>query len=185
MQLLRQTKQYISTTPESELHYGHLHPNVWHIQDQASLGADTHFTFSADMVGQARLWLQTLRETEFRSILEDELTIPYNNPMSVEQAFLQITRNGALALRRPDIGIIAVGAKADLVVVDGTSPNLLGWDDPIAAIILHSNVGDISDVLVNGKFVKRNGKLTFPNYDNVRREFSRSARRIQNAWKET
>ncbi|OCT47893.1 chlorohydrolase family protein [Cladophialophora carrionii] len=184
MQLLRETKQYISTTPESEFHYGHLHSQVRHIQDQASLGVDTHFTFSSDMVGQARLWLQALRADSFRLTLEEDLEIPYTNPMSVEQAFLLITRNGALALRRPDIGIIAVGAKADLVVFDGSSPNLLGWDDPIAAVILHSNVGDISDVVVNGKFVKRDGKLAYSDYAAVRQDFLRSAKKIQNAWKE-
>ncbi|ETI25089.1 hypothetical protein G647_04460 [Cladophialophora carrionii CBS 160.54] len=183
MQLLRETKQYISTTPESEFHYGHLHTQVRHIQDQASLGVDTHFTFSGDMVGQARLWLQALRADSFRLTLEEDLEIPYTNPMSVEQAFLLITRNGALALRRPDIGIIAVGAKADLVVFDGSSPNLLGWDDPIAAVILHSNVGDISDVVVNGKFAKRDGKLAYSGYAAVRQEFLRSAKKIQNAWK--
>jgi cytosine/adenosine deaminase-related metal-dependent hydrolase len=72
------------------------------------------------MVGQARLWLQTLRETSYKLTLEDGLMIPYTNPIPVEQAFLQITRNGALALRRPDIGIIAEGTKADLVAFDST-----------------------------------------------------------------
>lgn len=185
MQILRQTQQYISSTPESELHYGHGHPKIWHIQDQASLGVDTHFTFSADMVSQARLWLQTLRGVNFESSLEENLVIPYTNPMSVEQAFKQITRNGALALRRPDLGIIARGAMADLVVLDGSSPNMAGWDDAVAAVILHSNVGDITDVLVHGRFVKRDGQLTHPNYESIRREFESSGRRIQRIWKET
>lgn len=185
MELLRQTRQYISSTPESELHYGHGHPNIWHIQDQASIGVDTHFTYSADMVSQARLWLQTLRGVNFKSTLEDNSIIPYTSPMSVEQAFKQITRNGALALRRPDLGIIAPGAMADLVIFDGSSPNMAGWDDPVAAVILHSNVGDVTDVLVNGEFVKRDGQLTHPNYTTVRQEFERSARRIQRIWKKT
>jgi hypothetical protein len=45
-----------------------------------------HFTYSSDMVGQARLWLQTLRATSYKLTLEDGLMIPYTNPMSVEQA---------------------------------------------------------------------------------------------------
>ena len=40
--LLRQTNQYISTTPESEAHYGHDNPGAETIQDQASLGIDSH-----------------------------------------------------------------------------------------------------------------------------------------------
>ncbi|KAK0714185.1 hypothetical protein B0T26DRAFT_813813 [Lasiosphaeria miniovina] len=48
--LLRQTNQFVSITPESEMHYGHTHP----YSHQAALGVDTHFTFSADIVTQAR-----------------------------------------------------------------------------------------------------------------------------------
>ncbi|EXJ60083.1 hypothetical protein A1O7_04233 [Cladophialophora yegresii CBS 114405] len=184
MQLLRETKQYISTTPESEFHYSLLHAHERHTQDQTSPGVDRHFTFSCNMVGQAHLWLQTLRADSFNSTLEDDLKIPYTNPMSVGQAFLLIRRNGALALRRPDLGIIAEGAKADLVVFDGSSPNLLGWDDPFIAVTLHSNVVDISDVFVNGKFVKRDGKLTYSGYAAVRQDFLRSARKIQSPWEE-
>lgn len=45
--------------------------------------------------------------------------VPRNNPMSVHQACLLATRNGGLALRRQDIGVLAVGAKADIVVFNG------------------------------------------------------------------
>ncbi|KAF3347044.1 hypothetical protein VdG2_04786 [Verticillium dahliae VDG2] len=54
-ELLKATDQHISITPESELHYGHLHPTSHLLLDQASLGVDTHFTFSTDILTQARL----------------------------------------------------------------------------------------------------------------------------------
>jgi cytosine/adenosine deaminase-related metal-dependent hydrolase len=184
MAALRSTNQYISTTPESEMHYGHGHPYVHLIQDQAALGVDTHFTYSADMVGQARLWLQNLRSLRYEQVL-DEFQIPVNNPMSVEQAFYLITRAGGLALRRTDLGIIAPGAKADLVIFDGETPNMLGWADAVAAIVLHSNVGDIEHVLVGGDWVKRDRRLLFDGYDGVKKRFVRSARRIQQIWRET
>jgi hypothetical protein len=111
--------------------------------------------------------------------------VPENNPMSANQAFLMATRNGALALRRPDLGIIAPGAKADLVVWNGRSPSLLGWADPVAAVILHASVGDIVHVLVDGKFVKRNGSLVNPDYPAIQERFLASARRIQATWKDT
>lgn len=104
--------------------------------------------------------------------------------MSVNQAFLLATRNGALALRRPDLGIIAVGAKADVVVFNGDSPGMLGWADPVAAVILHSNVGDIEVVIVDGKVVKRDGKLTSKDYEGVKKKFLESARKVQKFWKE-
>ncbi|KAI0887891.1 amidohydrolase family protein [Annulohypoxylon maeteangense] len=178
--ILRSTNQFISITPESELHYGHGHPNSHQIQDQASLGVDTFHTFSTDLLTQARIWLQRTRARLYDQVLE-RWEIPKNNPMSVNQAFLLATRQGGLALRRPDLGVIRVGAKADLVVFDGRTPGMLGWRDPVAAVILHANVGDIQHVLVDGKFRKRDGKLTFENYDSVIDRFLASAERVQKA----
>ena len=182
-QLLRSTNQYISITAESEMHYGHDHTHSHLIQDQASLGVDTHFTYSTDIITQARLWLQNARLTLYRRAIGD-WKVPANNPMSVNQAFLLATRNGGLALKRPDLGIIAEGAKADLVIWDGRSPGMLGWDDPVAAIILHSNVGDIKHVLVDGQFKKRDGRLTISDYDSVQERFLETARAIQTEWKQ-
>lgn len=56
-QLLRSTNQYISITPESEMHYGHGQPTGHLIQDQASIGVDTHFTYSTDILTQVSILL--------------------------------------------------------------------------------------------------------------------------------
>jgi cytosine/adenosine deaminase-related metal-dependent hydrolase len=166
------------------MHYGHDHPHSHLIQDQAALGIDTHFTYSTDILTQARMWLQTVRLIFSRKVLEG-WELPTNNPMSVNQAYLMATRHGGLALHRPDLGVLAVGAKADLVVWNGNSPGLLGWDDPVAAVILHANVGDIEHVVVDGIFKKRDGRLTVQNYPAVQDRFLQSARRIQQIWKNT
>ncbi|KAI2602101.1 Metallo-dependent hydrolase [Hypoxylon sp. NC1633] len=170
--ILRSTNQFISVTPESEMHYGLSHPNSHQIQDQASLGAIR--------LTQARVWLQRTRSRLYDDVLQ-RWEIPRNSPMSVNQAFLMATRQGGLALRRPDLGVIRVGAKADLVVFNGRSPGMLGWLDPVAAVILHANVGDIEHVVVDGKFQKRDGKLTFNNYASVVDRFLASAEKIQKA----
>ncbi|KAG9880833.1 Metallo-dependent hydrolase, partial [Aureobasidium melanogenum] len=184
-ELLRKYDQYISTTPESEMHYGHGHHNNPLIQDQSALGVDTHFTFSTDIIGQARMWLQSTRLRFFYQSL-DNWNIPRNNPMSANQAFTLATRSGALAMRRPDLGVLATGNKADIVVFDGDSPNMLGWSDPVAAIILHSHVGDIRHVMVGGQWRKRDGELvTKQNRTEVQNKFLESAKRIQKIWLET
>lgn len=183
-QLLRKTGQYISITPESEMHYGHTNPRSRYIQDQASLGVDTHFTFSADILTQARLWLQTARYDFFDEVLQ-RWQIPSRNPMSVEQAFLLATRSGGQALHRDDIGVIQEGAKADIVVWNAKdSISMLGWEDPVAAVMLHASVGDILHVMVDGQFVKRDGKLTDPEYEDVKERFRESVKRIQKIWRE-
>lgn len=165
------------------MHYGHDYPHSHVVQDQAALGVDTHFTFSTDILTQARLWLQATRRRLYTQVLEN-WRIPRTNPMSVNQAFLLATRNGGLALRRPDLGVISEGAKADIIVWDGSSPSLLGWVDPVAAVILHASVGDIEHVLVDGKFMKKDRKLVVDGYEKVREKFLKSARKIQAVYKD-
>ncbi|KAI1195521.1 amidohydrolase [Nemania serpens] len=177
-ELLSSTNQFLSITPESEMHYGHGHKLSHRAHKQAALGVDTHLTFSTDILTQARMWLQRTRSRLFDEVL-DQWNIPARNPMSVNQALLLATRQGALALRRPDLGVIQVGAKADLVVFDGRTPGMLGWADPVAAVILHANVGDITDVLVDGRFLKRDGKLTYARYAELVERFLASAERVR------
>jgi hypothetical protein len=165
------------------MHYGHDHPNSHLILDQASLGIDTHFKFSTDMLTQARMWLQSVRRTLYREVVQSG-KLPASNPMSATQAFLLATRNGALALHRHDIGILAPGAKADLLVWNGRSPALLGWSDPVAAVMLHASVGDVKHVMVNGVFKKRDGRLVVDGYKELQDRFLESAERIQGMWRE-
>jgi cytosine/adenosine deaminase-related metal-dependent hydrolase len=186
--LLRSTNQYLSITPESEMQYGHGHAYSQLIMDQAALGIDTHFTYSADIVTQARIWLQSVRLLFYSQVLAN-WAIPPHNPMSANQAFLLATRAGGLALHRPDIGVLAVSAKADLVVFDTAAPNMLGWSDPVAAVMLHSNVADVQHVMVDGVFRKRDFRLVnvggSGGYEAVKAAFLRSAERIQAIWANT
>lgn len=180
MRALREHDLFTSITPESEDHYGHGQITGRLISDQASLGVDTAWTFSADILGQARLWLQTVRNSNYQKTL-DKGVLPKENPMKVEQAFLLATRQGGRALRRSDIGVLQVGAKADLIVFNGESPNMIGWRDPVAAVMLHANTGDIEHVLVGGEFRKRDFKLVNMKlaWSDLRAKFLEAARRIQ------
>jgi len=181
--LLRRYNHFLGVSSESAHHYGHDHPEAHHLQDQIALGVDTHTTYSTDIVTQARIWLQTTRLKLFQAVT-NSWEMPANSPMSVNQAFILATFNGARAFHREDLGIIAPGAKADLVVYNGDSPNMIGWKDPVAAVILHSNVGDVEHVLVDGTFVKRDGRLVGSEIQDINRRFLASARKIQSIYEE-
>ncbi|KAK5718321.1 hypothetical protein LTR17_015674 [Elasticomyces elasticus] len=177
---LREHDWYLSITPESEMHFGHGQRTSRLVQDHASLGVDTNFTFSGDLLTQARIWLQSCRGVAYNEALKTA-RVPRRNPMAVEEAFLMATRQGARALRRDDLGVLKVGAKADVVCFDGTAPNMAGWVDPVAAVILHANVGDIRHVLVGGKWRKRDGELVMKEDDwgSFQKRFADMARKIQ------
>jgi hypothetical protein len=87
-------------------------------------------------------------------------------------------------MHRSDLGVLAPGAKADLLVWNGRAPSVLGWKDPVAAIMLHANVGDIKHVMINGEFKKRNGQLTVDNYTALQDRFLQSAERLQEIWRQ-
>ena len=177
---LRADGNYISITPENEMSEGHGQVSSHRVHDHASLGTDTNWNISGDILHNARLWLQHVRATNYQKVLDQGRT-PLQNPMSVEDAFLLAPRQGGQALHRDDIGVLKVGTQADLVCFDGSSPNMVGWTNAIAAVVLHSNVGDIRHVLVGGEFRKRNGSLIPPSqsWDEIRTQFEEVARRIQ------
>jgi hypothetical protein len=170
----------ISITAENEMSEGHGHVTSCLVHDHASLGTDTNWNISGDILRNARLWLQHVRTTNYQKVL-DQGRIPRQNPMSVEDAFLLATRQGGQALHCDDIGVLRVGARADLVCFDGMSPNIIGWTNAIAAVVLHSNIGDIKHVLVDGEFRKRDGNLVTlsQSWDEIRTYFADVARRIQ------
>ena len=58
---------------------------------------------------------------------------------------------GAEALRRPDLGRIAPGARADLLVVDLARPHLQPVWDPVKNLIWKGNGSDISVIMVDGE----------------------------------
>lgn len=181
--LLRQFPHVtISSTPESEAHFGHTSTGADLCQDCASLGADTHFTFNSYMPFQARLWMQQLRLKEYTKTVVNDRNMPAQNPMSVEDAFLLMTKKGGDALGREDLGVIKVGAQADIVIFDCQRPGLWACRDPVAAVLLHTGgAGDVEGVMVAGNWLKRDHRV-LNDMANVRRRFEQSALRIQQAW---
>ncbi|KAI3322853.1 hypothetical protein HD806DRAFT_116942 [Xylariaceae sp. AK1471] len=78
MAILRKTIQFLSITPEAEMHHGHSYTS--HLaQDQAPLGIDTYFAVSADLITRSCIWLQRTRTRLFMSLFI-LWEIPTRNP---------------------------------------------------------------------------------------------------------
>lgn len=80
--------------------------------------------------------------------------------LTARQALELATRGGAKALNRDDIGAIEVGMAADLAVFDVSGLDHAGAQhDPVAALIFCAPQ-KAAQVMVNGRFVVRDGQLT-------------------------
>ncbi len=86
---------------------------------------------------------------------------------TAEMVFHAATVGGAKALRRDDIGKIAPGAKADLVLVDLTHASLRPLRDPIRALIFSGGERPIKDVYVDGRQVVADGRAMFIDYESA------------------
>ncbi|HLH23648.1 MAG TPA: amidohydrolase family protein [Chloroflexota bacterium] len=76
------------------------------------------------------------------------------------ELFDAATVNAARALGRDDLGRLAPGANADVVVFDLRQPQFGAVYDPIKSLLEYGNGTDVDLVLVDGKLVVQNGKLT-------------------------
>ena len=75
------------------------------------------------------------------------------------EVFRAATAGGAAALGRDDIGRLAPGAKADLVLVDLKNPFMMPARDPLRSLIYTAADRAIRDVYIAGTQVVRNGKV--------------------------
>ena len=69
-----------------------------------------------------------------------------------------MTIDSAAALGRPDLGRIAPGARADLVVFDMGGAHLAPVSDPLKTLVWHANAADVAAVIVDGAVIVEGGR---------------------------
>src|SRR5690606_18308186 len=70
------------------------------------------------------------------------------------------TRNGADALGRlADLGSVEAGKKADLTILDFNHARMRPMNNAVSNIVHYADPGVVSSVMVNGRFLMRDGKV--------------------------
>lgn len=102
------------------------------------------------------------------------------NPLGLSSSdLIQIaTRNGALSQGRTDCGNIAVGNKADLVVLDIDTPWMKPADDLVGALIYSAQGSDVVLTMVDGEVLYRNGEYLTIDVERALSEVQASRKRI-------
>ena len=131
-----------------------------------SLGTDCDPYFNSSMLAVARHAFLHQRELDNRSLhrLGQWPTTTQHSTLT-RDALAWATLGGAKAFgldRR--IGSLTPGKQADLIMIDARSPHLfpgLPGGNPAHLVVMYAETSDIEAVMVAGRFLKRDGRLTF------------------------
>src|SRR5207302_7875361 len=81
------------------------------------------------------------------------------NSVSAADLFHAATAGGANALVRDDLGRLAPGKKADIVLVDLECPQMQPARDPLRSFVYHAADRAVREVFVDGRQVVTDGKV--------------------------
>src|SRR5262247_270899 len=94
------------------------------------------------------------------------------------EVFSAATLGGARALRRDDLGRLAPGAKADIVLVDMRSLRIGPYRDPIRALVQCGTGDDVRRVIIDGRTVVEGGHVIGVDEAQVLADAQREAERL-------
>jgi 5-methylthioadenosine/S-adenosylhomocysteine deaminase len=153
----------VSIAPQVEVQMGHGWPPVNKALEyglRPSFSIDVVTTVPGDMFTQMRCAFGCERARVNAIAWEANTEVPANM-LTARQMLEMATINGAhVAGLESRTGSLTPGKKADVVVIDASAINVTPVIDPIAAVTLCADVSNVETVLVNGKVLKRDGKLT-------------------------
>ncbi|OAP64918.1 hypothetical protein AYL99_00890 [Fonsecaea erecta] len=162
----------IVCTPESEMAMSHGIPSAFDFHRapgcRIGLGVDSPAICSGDLFFTMRLALQQER-MRANAGFHARGKLPDLVPARTDEVLYMATLGGAAAIHLEDkIGSLEVGKCADIVLVRADTPSMVGSVDFSAALVTHAMASDVDTVLVNGEVVKRAGRLTKVDWDDLK-----------------
>jgi cytosine/adenosine deaminase-related metal-dependent hydrolase len=122
---------------------------------------DTSVWFSADLFTAMRSTLGADRSREHLNAHAKNETVTHSH-LRAEHVVEYATMGGANALGLGDkIGSLEVGKQADVILIkNDNSPVMFPLVNPYGHVVMQAQRGDVHTVLVNGKLVKHNHKIS-------------------------
>ena len=99
--------------------------------------------------------------------------------LRIDQLLELSTRQGALAMHRPDTGRLEAGAKADVIVVNLDTAHSQPVYDERAALVYSARADDVLHSVVNGRLLMENRVVAGVDEERIRHRFHESAHRLK------
>jgi cytosine/adenosine deaminase-related metal-dependent hydrolase len=182
----------ISVSTESEQSAGQGYPPTWAVRAHGipvSLSMDTSVWWSGDLFSAMRTTLGAHRSREHLEAHAKGETVTHSS-LRAHQVVDWATRGGAHALGRDDIGSLAPGKKADIVLIKNEhSPVSFPVLNPYGHVAFQAQRGDVHTVLVNGRVVKHEHRLLDVDLAAARGEVERTVEHLrstmgEDAWRQ-
>lgn len=142
----------------------HSYPRYLRAGINVALGTDT---FPQDLLHEMR-WAAVLGK-----VVEGDPRVA-----TAGDVFTSATLGGARALRRDDLGRIAPGAKADLLLFNLDTLGMAPVRDPIRNLVFSATRQDLDTVLIDGRTVVKGGRIEGIDEATVARDLQAAAERL-------
>jgi 5-methylthioadenosine/S-adenosylhomocysteine deaminase len=97
---------------------------------------------------------------------------------TARDVFNAATLGGARALGRHDLGRLAPGAKADLLILAGDTLNMAPLRDPVKNIVYYADMADLDTVIIDGQMVVEHSQVLTADEREVARNLQRAGERM-------
>ena len=98
--------------------------------------------------------------------------------MTGKEVFEMATVNGAKSIGRSDLGVIEIGARADIITIELDTPTPVTEHNLYDQLILYRNPQNVKNVIVDGKLVKRNGLLIGIDIDEIKEDLRKTTQKL-------
>ena len=154
----------ISLAPTSELRIGFgLPPTTAFLEAGIPVGLSVD---TVELVGNADMFaIMKTTQGIVNGKAEDEFKV------SARRILEMATIEGARSMGIDDkVGSLKAGKRADLIMIDTRAANLAVFGDPAVMLVTAVQPANVDTVLVDGRILKRNGKLTAMNVALIAKE---------------